>query len=167
MTDTKSQWERSRNMAAIKGKNTKPEMTVRKFLFSKGLRYRIHGKNLPGKPDIVLKKYKTVIFINGCFWHGHENCRYSHLPKSNVEYWTNKISNNKKRDSSIENLLQSQGWKVLRVWECQLKRVNEREKTLELLFKNIINQTESYSIENSEIKTAAEPEGIYSNFSRT
>lgn len=94
MADVMTPKQRSRCMAAIKGKDTKPEMIVRKYLFSRGLRFRVQVKKLPGKPDIVLPKYKTVIFVNGCFWHGHEDCKYFRLPKSNVEFWKEKIERN-------------------------------------------------------------------------
>lgn len=108
-------------MSRIKSSNTKPEEIVRKYLFSKGLRYRKNDKRLPGTPDIVLPKYKTVIFVNGCFWHGHEGCRFFVVPKTNTEFWVNKIEANKQRDSRKTNDLQSLGWKVIVVWECQLK----------------------------------------------
>ena len=98
MTDIMTREQRSRCMSAIRGKDTKPEMTVRKYLFSRGLRFRLQVKKLPGRPDIVLPKYRTVIFVDGCFWHGHEGCRYYRLPKSNVEFWQNKISRNIERD---------------------------------------------------------------------
>lgn len=113
---------RSYNMSCIKGKNTKPEEIVRKYLFSQGFRYRKNDKRLPGTPDIVLPKYKTVIFVNGCFWHGHEDCRYFVVPKTNTEFWINKIETNRKRDIRKINDLQTLGWKVIVVWECQLKK---------------------------------------------
>lgn len=113
---------RSYNMSCIKGKNTKPEEIVRKYLFSKGFRYRKNDKRLPGTPDIVLPKYKTVIFVNGCFWHGHEGCRYFVVPKTNTEFWVNKIETNKQRDIRKINDLQALGWKVIIVWECELKK---------------------------------------------
>ena len=116
-------------MAMIKGKNTKPEIIVRRYLFSRGLRYRTNDRKLPGSPDIVLPRFKTVIFINGCFWHGHENCKTAHIPKSNVEFWTNKIGKNKKRDEKNKILLKNMGWNVITVWECQLKK-DIKEKTL-------------------------------------
>ncbi len=116
-------------MAMIKGKNTKPEIIVRRYLFSRGLRYRTNDRKLPGSPDIVLPRFKTVIFINGCFWHGHENCKTAHIPKSNVEFWTNKIGKNKKRDEKNKILLKNMGWTVITVWECQLKK-DIKEKTL-------------------------------------
>ena len=108
-------------MAAIKGKDTKPEMIVRKYLFSRGLRFRVQVKKLPGNPDIVLPKYKTVIFVNGCFWHGHEGCKYFRLPKSNVEFWKEKIERNIERDRESMQALLDLGWKVIRIWECELR----------------------------------------------
>lgn len=112
---------RSYNMSQIKGKNTKPEELVRKYLFSQGFRYRKNDKRLPGSPDIVLPKYKTVIFINGCFWHGHRDCKYFVWPKSNVEFWRNKIYSNIERDIKKTKQLTKLGWKVIIVWECELK----------------------------------------------
>lgn len=122
MADIKDKASRSRNMAAIRSKNTKPEEIVRKFLFSRGFRYRKNDNRLPGKPDIVLPKYKTVVFINGCFWHGHKGCKYYVIPKTNTEFWANKIQNNKSRDILIRSELEEQNWKVITVWECELKR---------------------------------------------
>lgn len=113
---------RSQIMSMIKGKNTKPEIIVRKYLFSRKIRYRINDKRLSGTPDIVLPKFKTVIFINGCFWHGHSDCKISHIPKTNVEYWTNKIERNKKRDIRNKFILTNLGWNVITIWECQLKK---------------------------------------------
>lgn len=112
---------RSYNMSQIKGKNTKPEILVRKFLFSKGFRYRLHVKNLPGKPDIVLPKYKTVIFVHGCFWHGHEGCKYFVVPKTRTEWWLNKIDSNKRNDVKSIALLNKENWKTIILWECDLK----------------------------------------------
>lgn len=110
-------------MSRIRSKDTKPEMLVRKFLFAKGFRYRLHDKKLPGKPDIVLAKYKTVIFIHGCFWHGHEGCKYYVVPKTRTEWWLNKISNNIINDNKAIEALQNLGWKVIVLWECELKPV--------------------------------------------
>ncbi len=122
MTDVHNKATRSYNMSRIKGKDTKPEMLVRRFLFAQGFRYRLHVKTLPGKPDIVLPKYKTVIFIHGCFFHGHENCRYFKVPATRTEWWLDKIGGNKKRDKENEKKLAEQGWKVITVWECELKK---------------------------------------------
>lgn len=113
---------RSYNMSRIKGKNTKPEELVRKYLFSQGFRYRKNDRRLPGSPDIVLPKYKTVIFVNGCFWHGHEGCKYFVWPKSNTDFWKNKIETNIARDKKKTNNLEELGWKVIVVWECELKQ---------------------------------------------
>lgn len=122
MADVHDKQTRSYNMSQIKGKNTKPEILVRKFLFSKGFRYRLHLKTLPGKPDIVLPKYKTIIFINGCFWHGHENCKYFVIPKTRTDWWLNKIYGNKQKDSENFIQLSQIGWKIVTIFECELKR---------------------------------------------
>ena len=135
--DKHSKEVRSYNMSRIRSTNSKPETMVRKFLFSKGLRYRKNVKTLPGKPDIVLKKYKTVVFVNGCFWHGHENCKYFVMPKSNTDFWTEKISRNIARDSATYQALTKLGWNVIIVWECELKK-DKRENTLEYLYYNIL-----------------------------
>lgn len=111
-------------MSRIKGKNTRPEMLVRRFLFSKGFRYRLHDKRLPGKPDIVLPKFKTVIFIHGCFWHGHEGCKYFKWPKTRTEWWREKIMSNKKHDAESLFKLQELNWKVITIYECDLKLKN-------------------------------------------
>jgi DNA mismatch endonuclease, patch repair protein len=112
---------RSYNMSRIKGKDTKPEMIVRKFLFSQGFRYRLHVKNLPGKPDIVLPKYRTVIFVHGCFWHGHKGCKYFVVPKTRTEWWLTKIERNKQIDKESGKALIKAQWKVITIWECELK----------------------------------------------
>lgn len=129
MADVHSKEVRSYNMSMIKGKNTKPEIMVRHFLFHHGFRYRINVARLPGRPDIVLSRYKTVIFVNGCFWHGHEGCPKFVLPKNNAEWWENKILANKQRDQKNYVLLKDAGWKVIEVWECQLHK-SVRETTL-------------------------------------
>lgn len=121
MADNHSKEVRSMNMSHIRSTNSKPEEIVRKYLSSKGLRYRKNVSNMPGKPDIVLQKYKTVIFVNGCFWHQHDCGRFV-MPSSNTEYWSNKISRNVERDKTNIELLKAQGWKVLVIWECQLKK---------------------------------------------
>jgi len=127
-------------MSRIKGKNTKPEMLVRKYLFAQGFRYRLNVKTLPGKPDIVLPKYKTVIFINGCFWHGHKGCKYFVLPKTRTEWWLNKIKDTQKRDRDAEIGLNVLGWKVITIWECELKEKTKIE-TLRKLSQIILNNT--------------------------
>lgn len=133
--DVHSKEVRSYNMSRIKGKDTKPEETVRKYLFSQGFRYRKNDKKLPGTPDIVLPKYKTVIFVNGCFWHGHEGCKYFVWPKSNAEFWHKKIRDNILRDQRKVQALDLLGWKVIVVWECKIK--SDKENTLKNLIKEI------------------------------
>lgn len=134
MVDVLTPEQRHKCMSRIRCKNTKPEIIVRKFLFAHGFRFRINVKRLPGTPDIVLRKYKTVIFVNGCFWHGHEGCKYYVLPKSNTEYWKSKIERNKARDLRERIRLRDMGWHVIQFWECQLKP-KVREEYLEgLLF---------------------------------
>ena len=113
--------QRSRNMSAIKSKNTRPEIVVRKLLHSMGYRFRLHRKDLPGSPDIVLPKYKTVIFVHGCFWHRHENCKYASTPKTRKEFWEKKFRENINRDNLNQANLSLKGWKIIIIWECQLK----------------------------------------------
>ena len=139
MVDKFSKETRSRIMSRIKGKDTKPEIIVRRFLFSKGLRFRKNDKRYPGSPDIVLPKYNTVVFVHGCFWHLHEGCKYAKIPKSNVEFWENKLYRNRERDECNQKELEDRGWNVITVWECQLKK-GKRERTLEELYVNIISE---------------------------
>jgi DNA mismatch endonuclease, patch repair protein len=120
MADLHDKKTRSYNMSRIKGKDTKPEMLVRKFLHANGFRYRLHVKKLPGKPDIVLPKYKTVIFVHGCFWHQHENCKLGKVPKNNKSYWIPKLEGNVLRHINTENKLKTLGWKSVTIWECEL-----------------------------------------------
>ena len=127
---------RSYNMSRIHDKDTKPEEMVRKYLFSKGFRYRKNDKKLPGKPDIVLPKYKTVVFVNGCFWHRH-SCKYFVWPKHNADFWRNKIEETVKRDTRKNEELEAAGWRVLTVWECKLRE--NMEETLQTLIKTILS----------------------------
>lgn len=136
MADVHTPEQRSYNMSRIHSKNTKTEELVRKFLFSQGFRYRKNDARLPGKPDIVLPKYKTVVFVNGCFWHGHEGCRYFVWPKNNAEFWKEKITGNIQRDKRNHHLLAEQGWRVIEIWECALKKDTFQE-TLVSLVKDI------------------------------
>lgn len=136
MADNHTQEVRSRNMSHIRSTNSKPEEKVRKYLFSKGFRYRKNDKRYPGKPDIVLPKYKTIIFVNGCFWHKHDCPRFV-WPSSNEEYWRPKISKNVERDTLVQLQLRELGWNVLVVWECQLKKT-EFQATMEHLINEII-----------------------------
>lgn len=163
MSDVMTPEQRSRCMAAIRGKDTKPEILVRKFLFSKGLRYRLNNRKLPGSPDIVLKKYKTVIFVDGCFWHGHEGCKYFRLPKSNTPFWEAKITRNIERDKETTQALTALGWKVISIWECELRNKSNREAALNKLFNDITCSTvKRYSVEELDILVAAESESTYS-----
>lgn len=132
MADIKSKEERSYNMSQIHGKDTRPETLVRKYLFSRGFRYRKNDRRLPGTPDIVLPKYKTVIFVNGCFWHGHQGCKYFVWPKNNADFWKTKIETNIQRDETKQSKLREMGWKVIVIWECQL-RSEFRDRTLTAL----------------------------------
>lgn len=132
MSDHLTIEQRHKNMAAVKSKDTKPEMVVRKYLWSRGFRYRVNNPRLPGHPDIVLRKYHTCIFVNGCFWHGHEGCKYFRMPKTNTEFWERKISRNRERDREEQKQLARMGWHCITVWECELKG-ERREKTLESL----------------------------------
>jgi DNA mismatch endonuclease (patch repair protein) len=135
MTDVHNPTVRSYNMSRIKGKNTKPEMLVRKFLFSKGFRYRLNVKSLPGTPDIALPKFKTVIFIHGCYWHGHEECSYFVVPKTRTEWWLDKINRNIENDKIKQCQLIDEGWRVIVLWECMLK-----PKTKDTTLTNLISE---------------------------
>ncbi len=174
MTDTMTPEQRSRCMAAIKGKDTKPEMIVRKYLFSHGLRYRINNRKLPGSPDIVLKKYKTVIFVDGCFWHGHENCKYFRIPKTNEHFWKQKIAMNIARDYANTVDLELAGWRVLRIWECEIRTKSKREAALQRLLSQItaplplssplpspLTSPYSPAANSNGHPIAAEPEALY------
>lgn len=161
--------QRHRCMSAIRGKNTKPEIVVRKFLFGRGFRYRLNHPRLPGHPDIVLRKYRTVIFVNGCFWHGHDNCKYYRLPKTNVYFWRKKVERNKKRDVEEQRQLATMGWHCITIWECQLKP-KVRAQTLESLAFTLNHifledrKIKTYTIsEDEDIPMAAESEVEYTN----
>ena len=123
-------------MSRIRGKGTKPEVTLRKALFARGFRYRVNVKTLPGKPDIVLPRYKTVIFVHGCFWHGHPGCKYAYIPRA-IQIWVNKISGNQERDAVVKRELEEFGWKVIIVWECEIRHENDFLNLIERLSMNI------------------------------
>ncbi|RHU25230.1 MULTISPECIES: very short patch repair endonuclease [Parabacteroides] len=152
--DTLSKEQRHKNMAAVHSTNTKPEIIVRKYLFSRGFRYRLNHPRLPGHPDIVLRKYRTCIFINGCFWHGHEGCKYFVIPKSNTEFWTKKINRNIERDKKVRKELIKMGWYCITIWECELKpKIREQTLTSLLFTLNHIflkDHTVSYPINEDE-----------------
>jgi DNA mismatch endonuclease, patch repair protein len=137
MADVYSKAKRSYTMSRIRSKDTKPEILVRKYLFAEGFRFRLHNKKIPGSPDISLKKHKCLIFVNGCFWHGHSNCKISHMPKTNKKFWNTKIWNNIKRDKRTLKKLRKLGWKVLVIWECQIKG-EKTEINLQKLIRNIL-----------------------------
>ena len=136
MADVHTKEIRSKNMAAIKRRNTKPEMLVRRFLHTNGFRYKLHDKSLPGKPDIVLPKYKTVIFVHGCFWHGHKDCKYFVVPKTRTDWWLNKINGNIANDTKAIKALKKEGWKIIYLWACDLKAL-KKNKSLNLLLKKL------------------------------
>lgn len=159
-----SKIDRHKIMAAIHSENTKPELIVRRYLFAHGFRYRLNSKRLPGKPDIVLRKYRTAILVNGCFWHGHD-CDEFRMPRTNIKFWENKIHRNKERDIEVQQKLAAMGWHVIVVWECQLKK-NVREHTLNSLvytlnhiFLNDVSRPRYNALEEEAgYLVAAEPE---------
>lgn len=141
MSDIFSSQKRSEIMSKVSGKDTRPEVLVRKFLFSEGFRFRKNDKRFPGTPDIVLPKYKTIIFINGCFWHGHENCRKSRLPETRKAFWEEKITRNIARDSTNYKELKNMGWKILVIWQCDLSNKAKREFTLSKLLSTLKSES--------------------------
>ncbi len=132
MPDRMTPDQRHRCMQSIRGKDTKPEMIVRRYLHAHGFRYRLHHGRLPGHPDLVLRQYRTCIFVNGCFWHGHEGCRYYTVPKTNTDFWMSKVERNRERDEEELARLKAMGWNTVIIWECQLKPA-VRERTLRSL----------------------------------
>ncbi len=166
--------QRSRCMAAVKGRDTKPELIVRRFLHAQGLRYRVNVKSLPGSPDIVLRKYRTVVFVDGCFWHGHEGCKFFKLPTSNELFWRHKIATNFARDFANNADLRLAGWRVIRVWECDIKTTERREATLRSLYYAITTKhipgnfpAQAYpscsygTAETDRVELVAEPQAPY------
>ena len=139
-TDVHSPEVRSYNMSRIRGKNTKPEMKLRSLLHRAGFRFRVHDSNLPGTPDIVLPRYKSAIFVNGCFWHRHEGCKYCAMPKTRKDFWEKKFSDTVKRDRAKHKQLQEAGWDVLVVWECELKTDSE------IMVKGLIKQLQKRDV---------------------
>jgi DNA mismatch endonuclease (patch repair protein) len=153
MADVHDPGTRSRNMAAIKGKDTKPEVLLRKLLFSKGFRFRIHRKDLPGKPDIVLPRYHAAIFVQGCFWHGHTGCPMFRLPATRRDFWEAKITANQKRDQRSIAALREMGWRVLEVWECAFKGRGRRnhDELSDLVTNWILSDTSFSQIERNPV----------------
>ena len=159
--DVHTPLQRHKNMAAVRSKNTKPEIIVRHYLWRQGFRYRLNDPRLPGHPDIVLRKYRTCVFVNGCFWHGHEGCKYAHLPQTHAEFWLQKITRNKERDKDEQRKLAEMGWHVIVVWECELKK-EKRQQTLESLAYTLNHiyledHTIRYNQVEEEPQMAAEP----------
>ena len=136
-TDILSEEERSERMSRVRQEDTKPELIVRKYLFAKGFRYRKNDRRYPGSPDVVLPKYRTVIFTHGCFWHGHTGCRAARLPRTRHEFWARKVADNRSRDARNTRLLEQDGWNVIVVWECELKGKKRRRHRLETLAREI------------------------------
>ena len=155
MPDRQTPEQRHRNMAAIRSRNTKPELALRYALWHNGFRYRVNDNSLPGKPDIVLPKYRTAIFIHGCFWHGHKDCKNYMVPKTNTEFWVAKVARNQERDQEVWRKLEAKGWSVIIVWECQLKKTN-LEKTVDIVSAAIIRNGDVYHIAQEERKKARE-----------
>lgn len=172
MADNHSTSQRHNNMAAIHSKDTKPEIIVRKWLWNRGFRYRLTHRRLPGKPDLVLRKYRTCIFVNGCFWHGHmveENgnpvaCRFFKMPKTNETFWQNKISRNQERDKEVQLKLAQMGWHCITIWECELKPARREatllslEYTLNHILLEDFKRLHPYSFDDSNLSFAAETE---------
>ena len=134
--DTISKEKRSWNMSRIRGKDTKPEIAVRSLLHEMGYRFRLHRKDLPGKPDIALPKYSTLIFVHGCFWHRHRNCKYAYIPKSRIEFWSDKFKGTIKRDKEHQKQLNDMGWKVHVIWECEVKNIENLRRRIKNIFKD-------------------------------
>lgn len=141
MPDTLTPDQRHRNMVAIHSSNTKPEVKLRRVLWRKGFRYRVNDRHLPGSPDIVLPKYRTVIFIHGCFWHGHKGCKNYTIPKTNTDFWVAKVARNQERDQEVWRQLEAKGWSVIIVWECELKKK---------CFEETVNRVENEILANGE-----------------
>ena len=161
--DKQTPQQRHKNMASIRSANTKPEILVREYLWRQGFRYRLNNPRQPGHPDIVLRKYRTCVFVNGCFWHGHDGCKYFRMPKTNTDFWEKKIKRNKERDKEEQRQLAKMGWHCITVWECELKP-KVREQTLKALaftLNHIYLQDHSVSYqrmeEENEHEAVAEP----------
>ena len=155
MADFLSSEERSIRMSRIRSVSTKPELLLRHAIWRRGFRYRVNAKNLPGRPDIVLPKYRTVVFVHGCFWHGHKGCKVYSVPKTNTEFWLAKVARNQERDQEVWRKLEAKGWSVIIVWECQLKKAN-LEETIDRVAEEIVRNGEVYRATQEERKTARE-----------
>lgn len=158
ITDVMTPEQRSRCMAAVRGRDTKPEMLVRRYLHGRGLRFRVNVKRLPGSPDIVFRKYRTVLFVDGCFWHGHQGCRFFKLPQTNTDFWRQKINMNMARDYANTVDLRLAGWRVVRVWECELKPAATRQQVLDSIYRAV---TAPIAPPRQAPPMAAEPQAPY------
>ena len=150
MADRLNTQQRHHCMSRIRGKNTKPEILVRKGLHARGFRFRLHNKKLPGSPDIVLPKYGVAIMVNGCFWHGHKGCRYATKPKSNIEFWETKIARNRHRDEVTTAHLEALGWTVITIWECELRTNSQLDDRLNTLAEEIRRAYETKRIQDRD-----------------
>lgn len=155
MTDVLTPSQRHQVMASIHSASTKPELKLRHALWHRGFRYRVNDKRLPGRPDIVLPKYRTVVFMHGCFWHGHKDCPTSHIPKTNTEFWEAKVARNQERDQEVWRKLEAKGWSVVIVWECQLKKAN-LDDTVARVSAEIVRNGEAYRAAQEERRKARE-----------
>lgn len=153
MADFLSSEERSIRMSRIHSVSTKPELLLRHAIWHRGFRYRVNAKTLPGRPDIVLPKYRTVIFVHGCFWHGHKGCKVYSVPKTNTEFWLAKVARNQERDQEVWRKLEAKGWSVIIVWECQLKKA-KLDETLDRVAAEIVRNGEAYQAIREGRKTA-------------
>ena len=158
MADLLTPNQRSYSMSRIRGKNTKPEILVRKGLHARGFRFRLHNKKLPGSPDIVLPKYSVAIMVNGCFWHGHKGCRYANEPKSNVDFWQAKIARNRHRDEVTSAHLEALGWHVITIWECELRGVGKSARRIDELVKEIYDAGLIKQKRDAQIKVSRQEE---------
>ena len=155
MSDNHTPEQRHRNMAAVHSASTKPEMKLRRALWRQGLRYRVNDKRLPGKPDIVLPKYHTVVFVHGCFWHGHKDCKYYTVPETNKEFWVAKVARNQERDQEVWRKLEAKGWSVVIVWECQLKKAN-LDATVARVAEEVVRNGKAYRAAQEERRKVRE-----------
>ena len=155
MADFLSSEERSIRMSRIRSVSTKPELLLRHAIWHRGFRYRVNDKKLPGRPDIVLPKYRTAVFVHGCFWHGHKDCNNYTVPKTNTEFWLAKVARNQERDQEVWRKLEAKGWSVIIVWECQLKKA-KLEETIDRVAGEIVRNGEAYRAAQEERKKARE-----------
>ena len=151
MTDIVDQQTRSRMMAGIKGKNTKPELALRRAMHARGFRYRLHSKKLHGRPDLILPKHRAVVFVHGCFWHRHEGCRYATTPSTRTEFWQAKFEANVARDSAVQGALLDAGWRVATIWECALRKPEQVTVAADRLSKWLINESDTLELGRHEV----------------